>query len=168
MKKLLLVSLFAAVTAFFFSCKSTPEVEYECSNYFTKKDWEITTNKSGDSIFIYGINKNISLKSYFPNLSDSTKFSMMLYSEQYKKLPPPTVFSDMLRESLFKSKQACKNQATFKPYELSTTFMDGDSTITISVDFLASNSFGTPGELHATYTYDSQSFKLLDEYVIEY
>ena len=168
MKKVSMVLLFILVTMGFYSCGTTPKVDYECTDYFTKNDWDLTTNKSGDTILFYNINKNISLKNDFPSAVDSTKFSMTLYSEQFNKLPTPDVFSKMLHEVLFKSKLSCKNQGTYKPYEINTMFTDGDSTINIKVDFFASNAYGTPGELHGYYKYDSKTYKLIDENVMEY
>jgi hypothetical protein len=165
MKKL---ALFTMLLSLFVSCKQTPQVNYECPEYFTKKDWKTTTNKNGDSILLYSLDHNISLKKQFPSSTDSTKFTTLLYSEQFNKLPPQNELYLMVYESLLKSHSACKHGGTFKPYEVNLMFMDGDSTLSIKVDFFASNSYGTPGELHGTYKFDTKTYNLKDDYVTEY
>ena len=165
MKKLV---LFTMLVSLFASCTQKPQISYECPDYFTKKDWKTTTNKNGDSILLYSLEHNISLKKDFPSSTDSTKFTTFLYSEQFNKLPPPNELHFMIYESLLKSHSACKHKGTFQPYEVNLMFMDGDSTLSIQVDFFASNSYGTPGELHGRYKFDSKTYKLKDDYVTEY
>jgi hypothetical protein len=149
------------------SCKSKPSAEYECEGYITKKDWELTLSSAKDSILIYGINKKISLKSDFPSAKDSTKFIMELFAEQYKKLPPSNDLYQMIYKSLQKSKSACKHAGTFNPFEINTYFTEGDSTITIKVDYFASNAYKTPSELRGYFEFDSKTYEMKDENVFE-
>ena len=165
MKKLL---VFSMVLVSFVSCKETPKVNYECSDYIKNKDWKLSLNKNEDSIVFYNLEHNISLKDKFASSTDSTKITAMFYSEQFSKLPPPNQLHGMIYESLLKSHSACKNKGTFKPYEINLMFMDGDSTLTVKVDFFASNAYGTPGELHGTYYYDTKTYELKKDYVTEY
>ena len=156
------------VSIVLFSCNEKPKVNYECSDYITNKDWKLSLNKNEDSVVFYNLEHNISLKDKFPSSTDSTKLTAMFYSEQFTKLPPPIELHNMIYKSLLSSHSSCKHGGTFKPYEINLMFMDGDSTLSIKVDFFASNAYGTPGELHGTYYYDSKTYKLKKEYVLEY
>jgi hypothetical protein len=151
-----------------FSCNEKPKVNYECSDYITNKDWKLSLNKNEDSIMFYNLEHNISLKDKFASSTDSTKISAMFYSEQFSKLPPPSELHGMIYESLLKSHSSCKHGGTFKPYEINLMFMNGDSTLSIKVDFFASNAYGTPGELHGYFKYDSKTYKLIDDNILEY
>jgi hypothetical protein len=166
MKKLLVLTI-ASLTLF--SCSQTPEVNYECSDYITKKDWKVMTNKNDNSeILFYNLDHKILLNDKFPSSTDSTKVTAIFDSKQFGKLPQPTELHGMIYKSLLNSHSSCKHKGTFKPYEINLLFMDGDSTLSIKVDFLASNAYGTPGELHGTYLYDTKTYKLKNEFVTEY
>ena len=127
------------------------------------------TNKDDASeILFYNLEHKVSLKDKFPSSTDSTKITAIFDKDNFKHLPPPNQLHGMIYESLLKSHSACKNKGTFKPYEINLMFMDGDSTLTVKVDFFASNAYGTPGELHGTYYYDTKTYELKKDYVTEY
>ena len=171
MKKVLLLAILATVSiASFTGCgKSKPEVNYECSGYFTKDDWKVTLDKS-DSVMFYDVEKNISLRKDFPSSTDSTKFKIsFLNKDDFSKLPPGDELRLMLYRSLLSSKSGCKNEGTFKPYEISISFLEGDSTdriMLIKTDFFASNAYGTPGELTGYFQYDPKTYKLIKESIM--
>jgi hypothetical protein len=168
MKKVILLAILATVSiASFIGCgKSKPEVNYECSGYFTKDDWKLTLNKNGDSVVFYDVEKNISLRKDFPSSTDSTKFKIsFLDKDGFAKLPPGDELRLMMYRSLLSSKSSCKNEGTFKPFEINTSFIKGDSVLLIKVDFFAANAYGTPGELSGWFQYDSKTYKLIEENV---
>jgi hypothetical protein len=172
MKKVFLLAILATVSIVTFtSCgKSKPKVDYECSGYFSSDDWKITLDKK-DSVMFYDVEKNISLRKDFPSSTDSTKFKIsFLTKEDFPKLPPGDELRLMLYRSLLSSKSGCKNEGTFKPYEINISFLEDDSigrAMLIKIDFFASNAYGTPGELHGYFKYDPKTYKLIYESVSE-
>ena len=100
MKKVLFGLLFTLVTIVIFSCgvKPKPLANYECKDYFSNSDWDLTLNKTQDTILFYNLNKNVSVKKDFPSSTDSVKFSMSFDEQSFKKLPP----QDTLEHKIFK------------------------------------------------------------------
>ena len=168
MKKVCMVSMITLISFTIISCsKNKPEVNYVCSDYIAKENWDLSLNKTQDTIVLYSLNHKISVKDDFPSAVDSTKVTTILSAEKFSKLPPPIELHSMIYKSLLSSHSACKHKGTFRPYEISIGFLDNDSTISIQVDFFASNAYGTPGELRGIYLYDSKTYKLKDELVGE-
>ena len=166
MKKLLVFSMLSMVL---FSCSSNskPIANYECKDYFTNSDWDLTYNKTEDTILYYTLDKNVSVKKDFQSATDSVKIKMSFDSEGFKKLPPQDTLRHKIWTSLLDSKYECKHIGTYRPYEVTINLLDNDSTLLIKVNFFASNAYGTPGELTSYYQFDSKTYKEKKRFTID-
>ena len=165
MKKVSMVLLLSLITMV--GCKETDkkiEVNYECSDYFTKDDWEVFTTLNRDTILSYSIDKNIMVNKKFPSATDSVNFTMNLDSSEFKKLPPELNFHLMIYQSLLSAKSNCKHEGTFRPFNIKVYYTD-DNLWIINVEFFASNAYGTPGELNGYFTFDPKTYKMIKELV---
>jgi hypothetical protein len=166
MKKVFLVTVIAVSLL---SC-SGPSVDYEVNGFISKKDWKVSTDKNDESkITYYSIDKKLWMKNDFENATDSVSLSVGMNPEDFKILPSKetSILMGMLSESLSKSKYSCKNPATFKPKSISVYVSEDEKTkdksLMVSVRFLASNSFGVPGELTGYFEYDPKKNYVLKE-----
>ena len=169
MKKVFLLSAAIASITLLVSC-SGPSVDYEVNGFISKSDWKVGKDKKDDSkITYYSVDKKLWMKDDFSNATDSVSLSLFMSPEEFKLLPSneTSVFMGMLTESLSKSKYSCKNPATFKPESIRVYVREDektkDKTLMVSVGFLASNSFGVPGELTGYFEYDPKNKYSLKE-----
>ena len=180
MKKLIMTSLLALVAiATIQSCsdssaaaKSGPKLSYDCGDYFSKDDWELSYNASGDTITNCEIDKKFLLKSdLFRSAKDSIEIGMNLTKAEFDRLPPQGELRMMITKSLIESKYGCKNEATFNPFKISIGFITDDETkkesLYIITEFLASNAYGTPGELKGYFKFDLKSLAMTHNSVME-
>jgi hypothetical protein len=162
MKKLLLGALLLLSTLSLVSCN---DVNYEIDGYFTNSDWKShdeIVNKKNDTY--YSIDTKINIKNEFYSVKDDVKFRIIdLTEKKISLLPKQDKLKKIIISSLEKCKSNCKNDATFDPKEISISV--NDKSLDINITFLASNSYGTPGELHGYFTYDIKTNKLLSELV---
>ena len=152
------------------SCGTKPKVNYNIPDYVQESDWKLTSDKKTDSVILYQVDKKIKLDDkYFPSASDSVRFSLMLNKENFKQLPDANVLRDEIFKSLLKSQSECMHSATFNPKNISFYIGDDEKTkkktLVITIEFFASNAYGTPGELHGYFTYDLKTLKLIDSLV---
>jgi hypothetical protein len=140
----------------FSSCKNTkePYLNYSVEGYLKAEDWNVAKS-TDDSISSYWVNKKIKLDlETFTN--DSVKFEIDVEPKDVNKLPKQDTLEMKLFKALLDSKYSCKNEATFNPKKIQFYFTewDGKECYKITIQFLASNSFGVPGELTGHYYYD--------------
>lgn len=181
------------------SCSKSP-VNYEIPNIIENSDWvkrtreEVTTPE-------YGVRKKVLLSNFLDNpliKSDSLELEISQVSlEEIKRFPEPLQLKKIIEQVFENCKSSCKNEATFKPYKISITFINAkppkepskedilrvredwsfekeypefyersvnnalndirkgrNDEFIINVDFLASNAYGTPGELFSIMSYD--------------
>jgi hypothetical protein len=164
MKKLLMFSMASMVL---FSCgKNTPTTDYECVGYFTKDKWSLSTNKAGDTITSYSLNTKFMVNDNFPSATDSVKLWMMLSDSEFKSLPKPTDFRNMIFKVLLESKSNCKNEATFRPYDL-WVYPTEDKKLKMTLKFYASNAYGTPDELTGYFKFNPITNELVESNVFD-
>jgi hypothetical protein len=171
MKKILVVAIALIASVFIYSCKSSknkkPELDYAVDGYVQTYDWKYLKSKS-DSIISYDVRKKIAVeKKYFPGSTDS--ITLYVKPENLKNLPNPDTLRNKLFNSLLDSKYSCSHPATFNPQEIKISFTDweGKDCYWIQIKFLASNSYGTPGELEGHYFYDIKTNKLVTSSVMD-
>jgi hypothetical protein len=164
MKKLLVLTMVSVVL---FSCgKKTPTTDYECIGYFTKDKWTISTNKEGDTITGYSLNTKFMVNDNFPSATDSVKLWMILTDDEFKSLPKPSDFSNMIFKALLEAKSNCKNEGTFRPFDL-WVYPTEDKKLKMNLKFYASNAYGTPGELNGYFTFNPKTNELTESNVFE-
>jgi hypothetical protein len=163
MKKLLLGTLLLLSTLAFVSCQ--PELNYECSGYFHKEDWKIVSDFKKTKDTLWGLNKKIKLD--YNKDSDSTTIDILpIQKNELSTLPNSGKLKSLINSALIECKYSCNNPETFNPKSISIYPKFGDKKdFYMSIYFNASNSYGVPGELHGSFTYDSKSFKLKDKFI---
>lgn len=161
MKTIKRILVLLLLTTILTSCEKKPDIDVEAKGYFNKSDWKISergpkfdVNKDVDT---YYIEKKIILKEDFQNATDSVKLSIYeMNKTEIKNLP---LLETILYKSLLDCKYACNNTATFKPLKI-VIFNSDKNELYINIDFLASNAYGTPGELKGNFVYDYKTKKI--------
>lgn len=141
--------------------KKKIEVNYECPGYFTKDDWQVLSK--GDTVLSYLIDRNIMLNKKFPSATDSVNIVMELDEEQFKKLPSELNLSSMIYKALLRAKSNCNYSGTFRPTRLAIHYIHDRNMWMMLLDFYASNAYGTAGELHGLFEFDSKTYQMIDE-----
>lgn len=163
MKKLLVVAISLIAIVSCSNKKVKPVVDYSINGYVEPKDWTVMRD-SLDSISTYMVDKKIVLdKDIFVGAVDSVRFTTFLSKENFNKLPNSDTLSSKIFTSLLGAKYSCVHTATFKPTKIEVSVSDwkGTPTYWVSIDFLASNAYGTPGEMTGDFMYDLKTHELV-------
>jgi hypothetical protein len=183
------------------ACHSNP-VDYEIPEITKNSDWVLVEQKDKKATPKYELRKKVPLTKFvdLPTVANDSleiKISRVSLTE-LSMFPKPEELKKLINQAFENCKGGCKNEATFKPYKISFTFIDkklpkepdqtdiakaksnwdfmkevsyetytknvedeldgirkgANERLIINVDFLASNAYGTPGELWAIMSYD--------------
>jgi hypothetical protein len=162
MKKVILGALLL-LSMCFMSCQ--PKLNYECPGYFNKEDWKIVSNFEKTKDTLWGLNKKVKLE--YNKSSDSTSIDILpIQRNELSSLPNGQKLESLINSALIECKYSCNNPETFNPKSISIYPKFGDEKdFYISITFNAANSYGVPGGLRGSFTYDNKSFKLKDKMV---